>query len=110
MGQKELNEGEELYERKKQMLRDATKKCDRLEEDVKAFNEKKKIENVIDLLGKKRKWAQYSEVKKDCKQKTEIHKEAKRKWESEEVKMKPLHKALNDAKRKKEDLEDRLKN
>jgi len=108
--QKELNEGEDLFERKKQMLRDATKKCERLEEDVKAFNEKKKIENVIELLEKKRKWAQYTEVKKDCKQKKVTFEEAQTKWHNEEIKMKPLHKALNDAKKKKDDLEGRLRN
>ena len=107
--QKQANEGDDLYERKKQMLKEQTKKCDRLEEDVKAFNEKKKIEQVIDLLSKKQKWAVYNEVNKVCSGKLVNHKEAKRKWEEQEVKMKPLKKAVNDAKKKKEDMEERLK-
>ena len=41
--QKSMSEGEELFERKKQMLSDQTEKCRRLEEEVKAFDEKKKI-------------------------------------------------------------------
>jgi len=107
--QKQANEGEDLYDRKKQMLKEQTKKCDRLEEDVKAFNEKKKIEKVIELLAKKQKWALYNEVKKDCSGKLTNQKEAKRKWEEQEVKMKPLNKAVNDAKRKKEDMDEKLK-
>merc|ERR1719186_2329407 len=89
--------------------KEQTKKCDRLEEDVKAFNEKKKIEKVIELLTKKQKWAAYNEVKKDCSGKNVNYKEAKGNGKNRMKKMKPLKKAVNDAKKKKEDMDERLK-
>ena len=45
-----MSEGEELFERKKHMLAGKTEQCRRLEEDVKAFDEKAKIEKKITLL------------------------------------------------------------
>ena len=43
--QKSMSEGQDLFERKRQMLVDKTEECRRLEEDVKAFEEKKEVED-----------------------------------------------------------------
>merc|ERR1712142_1056306 len=65
--QKNMNEGEDLFERKKQMLVEKTEQCRRLEEDVKAFEEKAKIEEKIELLEGRLVWSKYQVVKRSTK-------------------------------------------
>ena len=66
--QKKMNEGEDLFERKKQMLTEKTDQCRRLEEDVQAFEEKAKIERKIEMLGGRLVWSKYQEVKRSTKE------------------------------------------
>ena len=103
--QKSMNEGEELFERKKQMLVDATEKCRRLEEEVKAFDEKKNIEGKISLAETKRSWCQLMEAGKlhhDEKKKCDL---AKQKYSQEEEKFDPLKNEIEGIRKKKSKLE-----
>ena len=59
-----MSKGEELFERKKHMLAGKTEQCRRLEEDVKAFDEKAKIEKKQTLLSGRLVWSMYQEVRK----------------------------------------------
>ena len=52
--QKTMNEGKELHDRKKQMFNEKVEQCRRLEEDVKAFEEKKSVLNPSPSLVEKR--------------------------------------------------------
>jgi len=106
--QKGMNEGEELFERKKQMLVEKTEQCRRLEEDVKAFDEKVKIEKKLSLLAGRLVWSKYQEVRKITKETKERSNQAKQRWEEQEVKMNPLKSALKDARKKKAGLESKL--
>jgi len=108
--QKNMNEGEDLFERKKQMLVEKTEQCRRLEEDVKAFDEKAKIEKKISLLEGRLVWSKYQEVRRATKEIKERSNQAKKRWEEQEVKMNPLKTAVNDAKKKKSSLETKLQN
>eukprot|EP00092_Neocalanus_flemingeri_P024188 GFUD01026235.1.p1 GENE.GFUD01026235.1~~GFUD01026235.1.p1 ORF type:complete len:1076 (+),score=430.02 GFUD01026235.1:59-3286(+) len=106
--QKGMNEGGELFERKRQMLVEKTEQCRRLEEDVKAFDEKAKIEKKITQLEGRMVWSKYQEVRRITKETKERSNQAKKRWEEQEVKMNPLKAALNEAKKKKAGLESKL--
>jgi len=108
--QKKMNEGEDLFERKKQMLVEKTEQCRRLEEDVKAFDEKAKIEKKIELLEGRLVWSKYQEVKRTTKEIKERSNQAKKRWEEQEEKMTPLKTAVNTVKKKKSSLELKLQN
>ena len=106
--QKNMNEGEDLFERKKQMLLEKTEQCRRLEEDVKAFDEKAKIEKKIILLEGRLVWSKYQEVLRSTKEIKDQSIIAKKSWEEQEVKMTPLKNAVNNIKKKKSSLETKL--
>jgi len=106
--QKKMNEGEDLFERKKQMLTEKTEQCRRLEEDVQAFEEKAKIEKKIELLGGRLVWSKYQEVKRSTKETKDKSNQAKKRWEEQEEKMAPLKNAVNVVKKKKSSLESKL--
>lgn len=108
--QKKMNEGEDLFERKKQMLVEKTDQCRRLEEDVKAFEEKAKIEKKIELLEGRLVWSKYQVVKRSTKDIKEKSTQAKKKWEDQDEKMAPLKSAVNAVKKKKSSLETKLQN
>ena len=65
---KSVSKGEELFERKKHMLAGKTEQCRRLEEDVKAFDEKAKIEKKTTFLSGRLVWSMYQEVRKVSKE------------------------------------------
>ena len=106
--QKSLHEGDELFDRKKQMLKERTEQCQRLEEEVKAFEEKRTIEKKIGLLEGRLAWSKVREVQRETRAKKDA-KEAKEKHlGQEEAKMNPLKKVLNEAKQKKQNIEAKL--
>ena len=94
--QKSMSEGEELFERKKHMLAGKTEQCRRLEEDVKAFDEKAKIEKKITLLSGRLVWSKYQEVRKVTKEIKDRSLVAKRQFEEQESKENPLKIALDE--------------
>ena len=103
--QKSMSEGEELFERKKQMLSDQTEKCRRLEEEVKAFDEKKKIEEKIVLADTKRSWCKLMQAGRmytDEKKKYDV---VKQNYNQEEEKLNPLKNEIELIKKKKSKLE-----
>ena len=100
--QKTMGEGQELYERKKQMLQDKTVECRRLEEDVRAFEEKKEVEAVIDLASGKLAWAKFWEVRKIWKETDDKFKEAERRYGKETAKLNPMAEAIETCKKEKE--------
>ena len=55
--QKSMTGGEELFERKKQMLQEKIEGCKRLEEEEKVFEEKKMIEDKLGLISGCLTWA-----------------------------------------------------
>ena len=91
-----MSEGEELFERKKHMLAGKTEQCRRLEEDVKAFDEKAKIEKKITLLSGRLVWSKYQEVRKVSKEIKDRSLVAKRQFEEQESKENPLKIALDE--------------
>ena len=103
-----LNEGDDLFERKKQMLNEKTVQCQRLEEEVKAFEDKKKIEDKIQLLQGRLLWSKLDEVKKETRAKKEVKEIAARKLEKEESRLDPLKDALKEAKQRKQKMEVKL--
>ena len=91
-----MSEGEELFERKKHMLAGKTEQCRRLEEDVKAFDEKAKIEKKITFLSGRLVWSKYQEVRKVTKEIKDRSLVAKRQFEEQESKENPLKIALDE--------------
>ena len=91
-----MSKGEELFERKKHMLAGKTEQCRRLEEDVKAFDEKAKIEKKITLLSGRLVWSKYQEVRKVSKEIKDRSLVAKRQFEEQESKENPLKIALDE--------------
>ena len=83
-----MSEGEELFERKKQ--------CKRLEEDVKAFDEKAKIEKKTTFLSGRLVWSKYQDVRKVSKEIKDRSLVAKRQFEEQESKENPLKIALDE--------------
>ena len=63
--QKSLNEGDDLFDRKQQMLKEKTEQCQRKEEEVIAFRDKKAIENKIKLLEGKLAWSKVKEERRE---------------------------------------------
>lgn len=104
--QKNINEGEDVFERKKQMLTEKTGQCQRLEEEVRAFEEKRKIEEKVQLLAGRLAWSKVTEVKKDAKAKKDAKEQVDRKLEKEEGHMNPLKAALKEALQKKQKIEE----
>merc|ERR1711920_382255 len=88
--QKSLSENEELFERKRQMLQEKTTRCTRMEEDVKVFNEKKKLEKKISLLNGRLVWSKVSEVKIQMKEKQRSLQGAQSALNEQEKKLQPL--------------------
>ena len=106
--QKSMSEGEELFERKQKMLVDETEKCRKLEEEVKAFEEKKKIEASVKLAEQRLAWSKLHEV--GC-----VYMDAKNSWDDakkvlskKEQKLMPLKKEINENETKKGNTERRL--
>ena len=91
-----MSKGEELFERKKHMLAGKTEQCRRLEEDVKAFDEKAKIEKKITFPFGRLVWSKYQEVRKVSKEIKDRSLVAKRQFEEQESKENPLKIALDE--------------
>ena len=91
-----MSKGEELVERKKHMLAGKTEQCRRLEEDVKAFDEKAKIEKKITFPFGRLVWSKYQEVRKVSKEIKDRSLVAKRQFEEQESKENPLKIALDE--------------
>ena len=106
--QKTIGEGEDLHDRKKQMLKDKKERCERLEEEVKAFEEKKKIEEKIRLLEGRLAWSKVNEVKKEAKAKKETKENLEKQLNKEEKKLDPLKAALKEAEQKKKGTEAKI--
>ena len=103
--QKNMHEGEDLFERKKQMLVDQTEKCRRLEEEVKAFDEKKKIEAKLSLAQTKLSWCQLVQTGKFYNEEKKKYEVAKQNYNQEEEKLNPLKNEIDLIRKKKSKLE-----
>ena len=103
--QKSMYEGEDLFEKKKQMLLDQTEKCRRLEEEVRAFDEKKKIEAKVKLAETKRHWCQMMDVGKHYNEEKKKLEVAKQNYNQEEEKLNPLKNDIESIKKRKGKLE-----
>merc|ERR1719300_65254 len=90
------------------MLTEKTEQCRRLEEDVKAFNEKKKIENKISLLEGRKLWSKFHEAKRNAKEAKEKRDDAQRKYDEQEAKLTPLKNELKDIQKRKGSLDTNL--
>ena len=106
--QKNLNEGDDLFDRKRQMLREKSVQCQRLEEEVKAFEEKEAIDRKIKLLEGRLAWSKVKEERRETKGKKEAMEAKEKQLASEEAKMNPLKKALREATDKKAKLESKM--
>ena len=103
--QKNLNEGDDLFDRKRQMLKEKSEQCQRKEEEVKAFEEKKAIEKKIKLLEGRLAWSKVKEERRETRGKKEAMEVKEKQLATEEAKMNPLKKALKEATQKKATLE-----
>ena len=108
--QKTMSEGEDLFERKQQILADSTEKFRKLEEEVKGFEEKKKIEEKISLAEVRLNWSKVNDVGKSWADVKSKYEAAQRKYEVEEQKMDPLKVEINNLKKKKKTLETKCQN
>ena len=103
--QTNMNKDDELFERKKRMLEDQTEKFRRLEEEVKAFDEKKKVEAKIDLAETRLSWCKFFETGKVYSEEKKVYDEAKLNYKKEEEKLNPLKIEIESIKKKKNKLE-----
>ena len=88
--QKNMSEGEELFERKQQMLVDQTEKCRKLEEEVKAFEEKRKIESKITVAEGRLAWSKFYDKGRIWSETRKSFEESKKKYEKQDEKLEPL--------------------
>ena len=102
--QKNLLQGEDLFERKRQMLQEKREQGQRLEEEVKAFEEKNAIERKIQLLEGRLAWSKVKEVQRETKGKKDVKEDKEKKLAREEAKMNPLKISLKEAEKKKQTL------
>ena len=103
--QRTLSEGEDLFERKKQMLEDRREQCRRLEEDVQAFEEKKQIELKIDLAEGKLAWSKFYEKRREAREINEKSVAHSEKVNTQLDRLRPIEASVVEVRRKKEDLE-----
>jgi len=106
--QKSMSEGEELFERKRQMLHDNTEKCRRLEEEVKAFDEKKKLEERVAVAEGRLAWCKVNETSKIWKKAKTNLEAAKLKYNEQERKLNPIKTIIDSSKHKKASFEGKL--
>jgi len=106
--QKSMSEGEELFERKRQMLHDNTEKCRRLEEEVKAFDEKKKLEEKVTVAEGRLAWCKFYETGKIWRQAKNKFDAAKLTYNEQERKINPIKNEIDSSKQKKASLEGKM--
>ena len=106
--QKSVGEGEELFLRKRQMLQEKKDQCQRLEEEVRAFDEKRKIEEKLVLIEGRLSWSKFSESRREAKRKQDAQKEVKQRWLELETSVNPLKTSLAKATNKRDVLEKKL--
>lgn len=106
--QKSMSEGEELYERKQQMLAEQLEKCRRLEEEVKAFDEKKKIEAKIKLAEERFAWSTFNEVGKVYVENKRSFEKCRAKFAKQEEKLDPIKEEIKEAGKKKATFDRRI--
>ena len=103
--QKNMSEGEELFERKQQMLVDQTEKCRKLEEEVKAFEEKRKIESKITVAEGRLAWSKFYDKGRIWSETRKSFEESKKKYEKQDEKLEPLKTDIENLKKKRANLE-----
>ena len=106
--QKNATEGEDLFDRKRQLLQEKKEKCQRMEAEVAVFEEKKRTEEKIRLLEGRLAWAKVKEVQRESRAKKEVKENLEKQLETEEKQIEPLKRALSDSKTKKQRLEQQL--
>ena len=106
--QRTLSEGEDLFERKQQMLEDRREECRKLEEDVKAFQEKKQIELKIGLAEGKLAWSKFYEKRREAREVNERSAAQADKFNKQLEWLRPLEASVGEARRRKADLERKL--
>ena len=106
--QRSATEGEDLFDRKRQLLQEKREKCQRMEAEVAVFEEKKRTEEKIRLLEGRLAWAKVKEVQRESRAKKEAKEELEKRLEKEERLIEPLKRALSDSAAKKRRLEQKL--
>ena len=106
--QRTLSEGEDLFERKQQMLEDRREQCRKLEEDVKAFEEKKQIELKIGLAEGKLAWSKFYEKRREAREVNERSVAQTEKVNQQLERLRPIEASVVEVRGKKEDLERKL--
>ena len=106
--QRTLSEGEDLFERKKQMLEDRREQCRKLEEDVQAFEEKKQIELKIELAEGKLAWSRFYEKRREARGVNERSVAQADKVNKQLDRLKPIEASVVEVRGKKEELERKL--
>ena len=106
--QRSATEGEDLFDRKRQLLQEKREKCQRMEAEVAVFEEKKRAEEKIRLLEGRLAWAKVKEVQREGRAKKEAKEGLEKQLEKEERQIEPLKRVLSDSKAKKQRLEQKL--
>ena len=100
--QKMMSQGQELFERKRQMLAEKTEECRRLEEDVKAFEEKKEVEAKVEVARGKLAWTKFWEVRRIVRENDKKFKEAEENYNDERARLNPIESSMGEIMKKKE--------
>ena len=106
--QRTLSEGEDLFERKEQMLEERREQCRKLEEDVKAFQEKKQIEMKIGLAEGKLAWSKFYEKRKEAREVNQRSVAQADKVNKQLERLRPIEASVEEVRGKKEELERKL--
>ena len=102
--QKTMSEGQDLFERKRQMLAEKTEECRRLEEDVKAFEEKKEVEAKVEVARGKLVWSRFEEARKFAKTIDIKFKKAEENYKNERSRLTPIESSVEKFGKKKESI------
>ena len=106
--QRTLSEGEELFERKRQILEEKTEQCRRLEEDVKAFEEKRQIESSLKLAEGKLAWCRFYEKRRTAREVSERLVASTTKVQEETKRLRPIEKSIEEVRVRKDSLARKL--
>jgi len=88
--QSALDSGDDIHERKINLLDEKKNQCAQMQDDVKAYEEKKRLLEKFDMLAKKRIWVEFDLTRTDTFNAKKNFSEAKKKLEDSESKLEPL--------------------
>jgi len=96
--QKEFDEGDNIYAQKEKVFQEKKEKCDKMEDDVKIFKQKRELMKKQEMLAKRRIWELFYRKKKECKETISTESKQKEVVDKAERSLGPLKKEIEEIK------------